>query len=318
MTIEKFKKIEHIEIYQLWNKEYQKIYPISKELFERNVEYINDDCSFVAVQDDKIVGFILGKTWNDEFHINNYEDCGWVSLIYVIPPYRNQGIGSALLNLALDEFNKLGKIKVNLGTDYYNFFPGLPVDLKSSLDWFLKRGFEKTYNTFDLIRKKSKDFLPLVNKDFEFRIGNSNDKDNIIAFVKANWPGRWTKETMDYFKNGGTGKEYVVCLDHGIIIAFAKIGYPDTPTKLISYSLTWRARFDALGGIGPLGVNASYRHRYLGYDIVAFATNTLQEKGADQIIIDWTGLLDFYRHLDYEVWKSYTYVSKQMKGEKNA
>ena len=135
----------------------------------------------------------------------------------------------------------------------------------------------------------------------------------MIDFVHRNWPGRWEKEVKDYFKLGGLGEEYALAVDNGKICAFAKIGLPTTKTSLSSYSLTWRSRFNKLGGIGPLGVDISYRKQNLGHDIVAFANNILIDEGATEIIIDWTGLLDFYRIMGFEVFKSYSYMTKELK-----
>ena len=88
---------------QLWNDEYKKIYPISKELFERNVSNINVDLSFVVINNNEVVGFILAKTWEDDFPIASYQDTGWISLFYVKKQFRNQGIGSKLLDLVETE-----------------------------------------------------------------------------------------------------------------------------------------------------------------------------------------------------------------------
>lgn len=302
---------------QLWNDEYKKIYPISKELFERNVSNINVDLSFVVINNNEVVGFILAKTWEDDFPLASYQDTGWISLFYVKKQFRNQGIGSKLLDLVETEMIKQHKNILYLGKDYNNYFPGLPVDLKSNLEFFLKRGFERPYDTYDLIRNE-KDYLTPKQDKYSFRLANINDKENILSLLRTNWPGRWLKEAIDYFDNGGTGREYLICLDGEKVIGFAKVNFPNTDTKLISYNLTWRNRFKALGGIGPLGIDKNYRKQNLGYDIVANACNILTENSVSEIIIDWTGLLEFYRHFDFEVWKTYFYLNKNLKGEKNA
>ena len=302
-------------IYKLWNYSYGNIYPISKELFKRNLSNASFEHSYVVLENEKLVGFIICKVWDEKFTIKDYSTCAWISLMMVDPKYRLNGTGSTLLNLVETEMRELGKDELFLGKDYLNYFPGLPVDLKSSAGWFEKRGFIRPYDTYDLIKKvsfNSNDKLQLKNDKFEFRVCNLEDKENLINFVKKNWPGRWEKETCDYFSNGGTGKEYVVALDDGLICAFAKIGYPNTTEATMSYSLTWRNRFSALGGIGPLGVDISYRKRNLGYDIVAFANNILIDNNVSEIIIDWTGLLDFYRRMNFEVFKSYFYMSKHL------
>ena len=304
------------EIVNIWNKELFNFYPISKELFKRNSSNLTEDISYIALdEDENLVGFVLTKIWNDKFEINTYEDICWINLIYVVPKSRNQGIGSRLLELVEKEAVKIGKKSLFLGKDYLNYFPGLPVDLKNSCPWFEKRGFVRPYDTFDLIKKihnSELDKLVLRNDSYTFRISTLDDKEKLIKFMMKNWPGRWLKELIDYYDNGGDGKEYAVALDNEIICAFAKIGYPSTLTPLISYSLTWRNRFKSLGGIGPLGVDSSYRKRNLGYDIVAFANNILIDNNVTDIIIDWTGLLDFYRPMGFEVFKSYYYMNKTL------
>ena len=301
-------------ITDIWNKEYQLIFPISYALMERNTNNAYLEASFIVKENEEIAGFIISKIYDNSYCKETYEEFGWISLIYVVPKFRQKGIGTALLEKAENEFIKLNKTILFIGKDFYNFFPGLPIDLKRYLEWFKKRGYERLYNTCDLI--KNKDIpIPLRNDHIKFVLGNSVPKNQIIDFISANWPGRWTQEAIDYFECGGEGKEYLIGLDGEKVCAFAKLGFPNTPTKLISYSLTWRDKFDFLGGIGPLGVDKSYRGQSIGYDLVAKATNTLLENGAGNIIIDWTNLLDFYRKFGFEVWKTYEYLEKNLQGD---
>ena len=200
---------------------------------------------------------------------------------------------------------------INLGKDYNNFFPGLPIDLTKYRTWFEKRGFEFTYQTHDLITRTNKNKFKIVNDNYKLTSALGFDKDLVIKFIETYWPGRWTKEAVDYYNNGGNGNEYLLCLnDKNEICGFAKVCFPNTLEKHMSYSLTWRTRFEALGGIGPLGIAPDLRGQHLGYDIVAASVNTLIEYGVSEIIIDWTGLLEFYRKLGFEVWKAYSYLYK--------
>ncbi len=303
------------EIFELWNKEFGYIYPITIELFNRNLSNVDLKASYVSIDDNnKLVGFILVKFWKDSFDINTYNDSCWINLIYVDSKSRRLGIGSKLLELAEKEAIQAKKKCLYLGKDYLNYFPGLPVDMKSNCEWFVKRGFNRPYDTYDLIKNIDTNTvkLRLKNKSFIFRKSNINDKEKLIEFIKKNWPGRWLKELLDYYDNGGNGSEYLIALDGNIICAFAKIGLPSTDISLISFSMTWRKRFKALGGIGPLGVDISYRKQNLGYDIVAYAHNYLLDNEVSNIIIDWTGLLEFYRLMGFEVFKSYFYMNKTL------
>ncbi|MCI6508046.1 MAG: GNAT family N-acetyltransferase [Bacilli bacterium] len=303
------------KLYEMWNEEFGSLFPITKELFERNTNDICDDASYVALDHDKVVGFIIGKTWESNFVIGDYEDSGWISLIYVHPKYRNKGIGTKLLELAETEFDRLNKKIIHIGRDYNDFFPGLPIALGSPLEWFEKRGYIKPYDTCDLINK-NKEKIALKNKDLEYRLATLDDKEKILQFMERNWPGRWTKETIDYWSNGGTGREYLICIENSKVIAFAKIGYPDTSECLIGNSQTWRGHFKALGGIGPLGVDKDCRGRHIGFDIVAEGKNILIDANASDIIIDWTGLTDFYARFGFELWESYHYLTKTKKETK--
>lgn len=312
MKLKKINDIDNLDIlFELWNKEFGKIFPISKELFNRNIENIYHDASFVALEDNEIVGFILGKIWNNNYSIDSYKDCGWISLIYVEPKHRKKGIGSLLIEKAINVFKKLNKKTIYIGRDVHNFFPGLPIDMIKDLPFYLKNGFEYSYQTHDLISKNNS-LIPLKNNQdlYTFRCATIDDKNNIINFINKNWPGRWTYEVIEYFEKGGNGNEYFICLDNNKnICAFAKVCYPTTNIDLISNSFTWYKRFLKPGGVGPLGVDPAYRGNHLGYDIVAGAVNELLKANATEIIIDWTGLLEFYRKLGFEVWKSYSYLT---------
>lgn len=301
------------QLYKLWNDEYEFIYPISKELWNRNISNLNNKLSFIAYDDDKIIGFLIGKTWQDEFIIEKYLDCAWISIMYVIPHYRKCGVGSSLLTKFEEEVKSMNIKTIYLGRDYNNFFPGLPVDLGNFVNWFKEKGFSFPGQTHDLIRfTKDLDKLRVENQgEYEFRLGTPLDKEAILSFIGRVWPGRWQKEAIDYFELGGTGKEYLICLNKNKeICGFVKVCGPQTLTPCISYSLTWRNRFKALGGIGPLGIDPNYRRKHLGYDIVSSAVNVLIDQGAKEIIIDWTSLLEFYRHMGFQVWKSYFYANK--------
>jgi predicted N-acetyltransferase YhbS len=311
LNLSEYEKLN--DLYLIWNAEYGNIYPITAELFDRIIENIYMKASYVVVSNEKLIGFVIGKVWQDDYNIKTYEKIGWISLIYVLPKYRNQGIGTKLINLSIDALKEFGVHTINLGKDYNNFFPGLPIDLAKYRTWFQNRGFEFLYLTHDLITRNNKNKLPLVNKQFEFKDASTVDKELVINFINSYWPGRWTKEAIDYYKNGGSGREYQICVNEkNEIIAFAKVCYPNTLTKCISNSLTWRARFDALGGIGPLGVSPTYRGQHLGYDIVVSSVNNLINFGISDIIIDWTGLLEFYRKMGFEVWKVYFYLQKKL------
>lgn len=301
----------------LWNHEFGFIYPISEELFYRNVvksDDVLDEGSYTVVDDnDQVIGFIVTKVWNRSFSIPAYEDRAWISLIYVIPKERKKGIGTLLLNKAESEIKRLGKRTIQIGRDCENFFPGIPFDMKGSYKWFINRGYDAIGETNDLIRSVTNNstLIPTKDIDYEVRFATRSDRDKIIKFMEKNFPGRWQYEVTDYFDAGGTGREYLIAIDNDNVIGFTRVNDQSTLDELINYNLTWRNRFSALGGIGPLGVDADYRKQNLGFYMVATAVNSLIERKVSDIIIDWTSLVDFYRKFGFEVWKSYKYFKKK-------
>ena len=96
-------------ITDIWNKEYQLIFPISYALMERNSNNAYLEASFIVKENEEIAGFIISKIYDNSYCKETYEEFGWISLIYVVPKFRQKGIGTALLEKAENEFIKLNK-----------------------------------------------------------------------------------------------------------------------------------------------------------------------------------------------------------------
>lgn len=312
LSLSDFTKYDQLR--DLWNKEVGFIYPITSKLFASNVlecKYFSKEDSYVAIINNKVVGFIISKIWSDIEEIPEYENTAWISLFYVSKNFRKQGIGSNLLQLAEEGLLKKENTTIHLGRDINNFFPGIPIDFNNlSPDWFKKRGFEISYQTHDVIGQSKKiGELLIKNTQFVFRLATINDKQKLLKFLKDNFSNRWEFEAKQYFDNMLSGNKYLIVLDNDEIIAFSRIN--DSRSGSLSYNITWYDRFNALGGIGPLGVGQTKRKIGLGYDIVAWSINYLVESGVSDIIIDWTGLVTFYQQFGFEVWKTYFYAVKK-------
>ena len=311
-----FNKQFILNLRNLWNNEFGFIFPISLELFNRNTYLTNgflEEYSYVVLEDDLPIGFIINKYWPTTNEDGLYESTGWISLIYVLKQYRKKGIGTKLIEMSLEAFKSLNIKKIYLGKDYQNFFPGLPKDLKEHLEWFRKRGFIDLYETNDLINLNISTNLILKDSPFEYKICTKDLLPNLIEFMKKNFPGRWLKELNDYIKYDGDGSEFVICTgSSNTIYGFCRIGKYNTPIEKIAFSLTWRNRFDKLGGIGPLGVDSNFRKQNIAYNMIVYGINFLKENCCDCLIIDWTNLLSFYRKFGFEIWKTYIYIEKNL------
>ena len=303
----------------LWNDEYGFIFPITDQLFYHKTLKAHgflEEASFVALVDNLPVGFVTTKIYLHPHDIESYHNVGWINLIFVKKNYRNRGIGNSLLDLATKALIEKGVTKIYLGKDYQNYFPGQPKDLKIFNDWFIKRGFNALYETNDLINYHLKEtnlpFLPYHNQaEYHLHLLESNEHEKLQLFFQKNFDGRWLVEYEDYLMNGGSGSEFVICTDaNQNVVGFCRIGTWKTPINQSAFSLTWRERFEHLGGIGPLGVDKDHRHNNIAYNLIVYAINELKQRGCDEAIIDWTNLLEFYRLFGFELWKTYTYFEK--------
>ena len=291
---------------KLWNDEMGYVYPISSNSFYQNViDYIDKDV-MIYYDDERVIGFIFLKRFSDD-RLVNYSNNLYISLFYVSKKYRKQGIGSNLFDFA--EEIRDGK-ELIIGKDINNFFPGVPTDFDNLTDvWLEKRGFVGKRYTHDLITKDPK-IYEIRNKDVEYKYCDDSQKEELIQMmINNNW-GRWALEAKEYFekKTENDKNAYIVGMIDGKIISFAKVN--DYKMYLSSYNLMWKERFENLGGFGPLGVDRNYRKKGIGFDMISVSLNDLVNKGCKTIILDWTGLMELYAKFNFEVWKSYKYMSK--------
>ncbi|WP_379596887.1 GNAT family N-acetyltransferase [Oceanobacillus luteolus] len=305
------------DLVRLWNQELGKQFPMREELFNQNsFQDINifADGSRIAVDENgRVAGFIVTKKWNDVIDVGISESTGWVQVLLVDYAYRNQGIGTELLKFAETKLIESGVNQLWLGKDTWHYFPGIPIEYEETASWFEKKGYVKSGEEFDLDCKyeEESDLAILTKESVEAAILQPDEKDDLLEFLHASFPGRWEYEAIQYFQLGGTGREFVVLKKEGRIIGFCRIN--DSKSPVIAQNVYWSPLYDGeLGGIGPLGISKDERKHGYGLFIVEAAIVYLRKRGIESIVIDWTGLVDFYRKLGYEVCKSYYSYQKNM------
>lgn len=303
-------------IVDLWNKELSNEFPITEKLFEQNSlidENVFNQGSRIAVNEkDQVVGFIVAKKWQENLSIDLGKSIGWIQVLLVDHEYQNKGIGSTLLKTAEKALKDNGINKVLLGRDPWHYFPGIPNEYDHARSWFEYKGYVGGGTEFDLINdynESEKEILPTPDKA-TFSLLTLEDKEPFLAFLHRCFPGRWEYEAIHYFKNGGTGREFVVLKKNNEIIGFSRIN--DAQSPVIAQNVYWSPLFnEELGGIGPLGVDAKERKQGYGLATVEAAIYFLRNRNINKIVIDWTGLVDFYKKLGYEKWKVYNSYQKE-------
>ncbi|OCA85884.1 acetyltransferase [Bacillus sp. FJAT-27225] len=305
------------QLVELWNSEIGSEFPMTRELFTQNSfddENILPEGSWIALDEKhQVAGFIVSKTWREKLSVPMNKQTGWIQALLVKSSFRQQGIGSALLEkgeMALKDNNCK---KVMLGRDPYHYFPGIPTTFENTKQWFEQKGYVAASIEADLICDYQSDHKTAMPKqaDIEISLLAKGEKEQLLSFLHRCFPGRWEYEAIHYFRRGGTGREFVIIKKAGEIIGFCRINDPDSP--FIAQNVYWAPLFkEPLGGIGPLGIDRLERKNGYGLAVVEAAVCYLRERKINRIIIDWTGLNEFYGKLGFKTWKQYQQFYKDL------
>ena len=103
--------------------------------------FLNEQYIFVAIEDNKIVGFITGEIFKKKAWYN--VQLGEINNIFVLEEYRQKGIGKKLVKTMIDTFKQEGITNIDL----YTF--GNNID---AIKFYEKIGFKK-YNVQMLYEK---------------------------------------------------------------------------------------------------------------------------------------------------------------------
>ncbi|HHW58478.1 MAG TPA: GNAT family N-acetyltransferase [Clostridia bacterium] len=313
-------KDKALELTNLWNKEIGGSFPLREELFYQNsFEDVNVllEGSWIAVDEknQNAAGFVISKVWKEDMEcIKSKKDIGHIQVLLVASEYRNKGIGSELLKRSENSLREARVKTILLGQDPWHYFPGIPSEFELTEKWFKKRGYVKYGEEYDMycnLAATKPLELPSF-PDVKFRMLDKEEKEDFLAFLNRCFPGRWEYEAIHYFQRGGTGREFVVAEKKGQIIGFCRIN--DSRSPLIAQNVYWAPLFgnEELGGIGPLGIDGNERGHGYGLAIVQAGMYFLYKRGIKNLVIDWTGLVDFYGKLGCKVWKKYIKYKKEL------
>ncbi|MCL2786715.1 MAG: GNAT family N-acetyltransferase [Methanomassiliicoccaceae archaeon] len=110
--------------------------------------YLDGGISFVAVEDDEIMGFIFAQMIH---HVYNTENLLWIENMGVHPYFRRNGIGFKLLRTAVEEGKKLGATVAHAAIQPDNL---RSIMLHKKLGFFMDRREVALLDLNDLNKKK--------------------------------------------------------------------------------------------------------------------------------------------------------------------
>jgi GNAT superfamily N-acetyltransferase len=321
MTIERYRPEWLEAMVGLWNVEMGADFPMSERLFRQNVlgmpSFEPDDILLVT-EGEKLLGFVVTKPGR-QFEPGLWfgpED-GWVNSIVVERSHRRKGIGTALLGRAEAYLRSLGARRIFLGTDLHHFFPGIPVQYEAAQAFATARGYTLGGIAHDLWRdltdyevpERVREVLERESPTVQIRPGTREDMTGFAKFMADEFPGRWRWECLHFLEQGGDPAELTLLFEDGQVAGFSQTYSYRSP--VLGSNVMWHPLLgERFGGLGPIGIAERLRGRGLGLALLCESVADLKRRGVERMVIDWTGLVDFYGKIGFTVWKSYRHAEK--------
>lgn len=305
------------ELTDIFNNAFAGDFIIDRDIVRQNIfddeNYDPEGCLGITWE-GQLAGFIICKYYKVPIGTDGtLPEIGWISCLAVKEEFRKQGIGSRLLTWGEEFLNSRERHTIVLGGDYKRFFAGVPEQLKCTRTFFKNRGYDEGNLYYDLINRDSiiTDGYK-TNYDVEYREMKAGDEERVKEFFSRCFTGRWGYLVTTYIERYPEKLEDVfLVLDGEKVIGFAKIF--DWESTFIGPSIHWRRLLDANhGGLGPIGVDDSYRGQNIGITLLLEALKTLKSRGVGPIVIDATHLVDFYKKLGFVPWIAYRSMKKNI------
>jgi mycothiol synthase len=294
-TIRPFGPADLAPVVALWNRCLSKD-PITEERFW---QLFLLDCNFdpagalVAEVEGQLVGFLHAIVRKFPMGSLGLEPAkGWITVFFVDPPFRRNGIGSALMEAGLEFLRARGRTEVwcNGYAPYY-VFPGIDEDYSEALAFIEAKGFGKLSSPVamgmrlegvrmpDKVRER---YAELQREGYEVRMFRREDTLPLLDFMEKHFP-HWTPSVLDGLQHGNL--EIMLATQGGEVVGFTQWEntYNDPPRG-------------AQGRFGPFGVRPDLRSKGIGAVIFYSLIERVAGNGARYLWFGWAGgrNLSFY------------------------
>lgn len=302
-----FRNVDFDRLTEFWNEFYPARYRIDADLLRKHTvecPVFDWGASFVEEADGEILSFVIVKKAPATLYRTVDRDVAHLS-----------AIGYCDANYGVDQLAELKRIlkdrgcrKIVYGQDSLHFFPGCPDDFPALVGFLTVEGFELEGVVSDLERDLT-DFenaYPVPEGDTIAPLGESEVSD-LESFLEREFPGRWHYDVKS--KVEAEGADCVVALRRdGKIEGFALV--QDSRHRVPVGGAVWRNDLgENWGSLGPIGVSSGIRKQGSGMALLGEALAHLRDLGVKRCIIDWTGLVDFYKKQGFEETRRYRCMS---------
>ena len=306
---------------ELWNRRYPEL-TLRSQLIEQN---IFAPFSGVAVQGwalykkGEMIAFAVGKTLTKEIYSGCTSDQGWLSLL--LTDQKNVDYLQQFILEIENELKEQGVNKLKIGGDPQNFFPGLPeIFSTESRQELLAIGYEPQNREYDLYQNLDDCPLPSylektkekINCELQLKKVNKNNEELLMDFLASNFPGRWYYEADNIRRIPGGVEDYrLLWKEKKEVIGFLRLNRCDSSYQ--GPNVNWgHLHGEKYCGMGPLGIAKEHRGQGYSYYMLLKAMEEMKEKGYNQMMVDWTRLLEYYQRLGFKQFMAYQPFTKMI------
>ncbi|GAB1211664.1 hypothetical protein ATERTT37_000788 [Aspergillus terreus] len=263
-----------------------------------------------------VIGFCLVQT-----KTKGPMTCAQLAALAVHPKYQGQGVGTALIAKVREWLRQSCRShRLELGSSFPRFWPGIPTDLPSSVqEFFVHRGFQldpPTSRSVDLYqdirgfqapekyvtraREAGYTFRPLAidpsGGEYECcldgQLRNFSDNQDWVQMYRVLDPAQYPSSVMVAFDPEGHQVGWTLMLGPSSPIlqknwAFPPLCGPNT------------------GLIGCVGVDKDRRKGGIGLALLCHAIEHMKGRGVEGVFVDWVALEGWYEQLGFKTWRSY-------------
>jgi GNAT superfamily N-acetyltransferase len=264
----------------------------------------------VAEVDGEVRGFLLSLVRRVPFFGQGYDpEDAWITAFGVAPGWEGQGIGSALLDAALERLKGLGRTRIALSPYVPNYFtPG--ADAKAyarGIEFLTKRGFEVVERPISMRAELTGFRIPetieeravaLREEGVELRPATPADIVPVLDFIPRHFSWDWHREASGIFTDLFAGDPRFV----GMIVAIQD-------GEVLGYAEHRGERF------GPFGVHTQLRSRGIGRVLLAMTLLEMLKKNFHAAWFLWTGedAARLYSQVGFHEVRRFAVLRKELK-----
>lgn len=266
----------------------------------------------VAEVDGEVRGFILSLVRRVPFFNEGLEpDKSWITAFAVDPEWQRQGIGSALLDAAVDRLRTLNRTSVALAPYVPNYFtPGADVNAyQRGVDFLTSRGFDvierpismrAELTGFDMPQLVRERQQALAAEGVEVRPVTPADIAPVLDFIPRHFAWDWHREATGVFNDLYNGDPRFV----GMIVA-------RQDDEVLGYAQHRGERF------GPFGVRPDLRSRGIGRVLLANTLSEMLKKNFHAAWFLWTGddAARLYGQLGFHEVRRFAVMRRELSGQ---